>query len=182
MDSAPHSARRRGESERRAAKVGSDPPADRQRDEQCQRGRFPAGQRRQSQRESMTMVMPRCTGPCGIPTTASTWTERRHPDIVKSLLKHGADPNLRIRRTSKGRRRDQERRECCYRRRAALTVTEIVLQGATPLVLAAEVNNLDVIKALVEAGADPNIRHGPGHDGPDHGVGRRHGRPTGERT
>ena len=36
-------------------------------------------------------------------------------------------------------------------------MTEIVLQGATPLFLAAEVNNLDVIKALVEAGADPLI-------------------------
>ena len=36
-------------------------------------------------------------------------------------------------------------------------MTEIILQGATPLFLAAEVNNLDVIKALVEAGADPLI-------------------------
>jgi ankyrin repeat protein len=36
-------------------------------------------------------------------------------------------------------------------------VTEIVLQGATPIVLAAEVSNLDVIKALTEAEADPNI-------------------------
>ena len=44
-----------------------------------------------------------------------------------------------------------------YGKRTAVTITEIVLQGATPLFLAAEVNNLDVIKALVEAGADPLI-------------------------
>ena len=43
------------------------------------------------------------------------------------------------------------------KRRTALTVTEILLQGATPLALAAEINNLDAIKALVEGGADPNI-------------------------
>jgi ankyrin repeat protein len=38
-----------------------------------------------------------------------------------------------------------------------VTVDEIILQGATPLFLAAEVNNLDVIKTLVSAGADPLI-------------------------
>jgi uncharacterized protein len=60
--------------------------------------------------------------------------------IVKSLLAHGANPNFRL---------DQKK--------PSLTITEISLQGATPLLLAAEVNNLDVIKALVEAGADPLI-------------------------
>jgi len=60
--------------------------------------------------------------------------------IVKSLLAHGANPNFRL-----------------QQRKPSLTVTEISLQGATPLLLAAEVNNLDVIKALVEAGADPLI-------------------------
>jgi ankyrin repeat protein len=78
--------------------------------------------------------------------------------IVKSLLKHGADPNLRI-------KQDKEKvaaeikagANAFYGKRATVTVTEIVLQGATPLLLAAEVNNLDVIKTLVEAEADPNI-------------------------
>jgi ankyrin repeat protein len=78
--------------------------------------------------------------------------------IVKSLLKHGADPNLRI-------KQDKEKiaaeikagANAFYGKRTTVTVTEIVLQGATPLLLAAEVNNLDVIKALVEAEADPNI-------------------------
>jgi ankyrin repeat protein len=39
----------------------------------------------------------------------------------------------------------------------AKTVTEVALKGATPLLLAAEVNNLDAVKALVDAGADPAI-------------------------
>ena len=78
--------------------------------------------------------------------------------IVKSLLKHGADPNLRIKQ-DKSKAADEIKKgaNAFYGKRTAVTVTEIVLQGATPLVLAAEVNNLDVIKALVEAGADPLI-------------------------
>jgi ankyrin repeat protein len=61
--------------------------------------------------------------------------------IVRTLLAHGAKPNVRFK---------QEKP-------AARTVTEIDLQGATPLLLAAEVNNLDAVKALVEGGADPLI-------------------------
>jgi ankyrin repeat protein len=78
--------------------------------------------------------------------------------IVKSLLKHGADPNLQI-------KQDKEKiaaeikagANAFYGKRATVTVTEIVLQGATPILLAAETNNLDVIKVLVDAEADPNI-------------------------
>jgi uncharacterized protein len=78
--------------------------------------------------------------------------------IVKSLLKHGADPNLRIAQDkSKAAAEIKAGANAFYGKRTAVTVTEIVLQGATPLVLAAEVNNLDVIKALVETEADPNI-------------------------
>jgi ankyrin repeat protein len=36
-------------------------------------------------------------------------------------------------------------------------LNELQFEGATPLALAAEVNNLDAIKVLVAAGADPNI-------------------------
>jgi ankyrin repeat protein len=76
--------------------------------------------------------------------------------IVKSLLKHGANPNARL-------SQDKEKAAAEIKngnvqqaeRRTAVTVTEIILQGATPLFLAAEVSNLDVIKTLVEAGADP---------------------------
>jgi len=78
--------------------------------------------------------------------------------IVKSLLKHGANPNVRLNQDKEKAaaeiRNGNVQQE---RRRTAVTVTEIILQGATPLFLAAEVSNLDVIKALVEAGADPLI-------------------------
>jgi len=58
--------------------------------------------------------------------------------IVKLLLAHKADPNIRLK---------QEK--------PAVTTNEISLQGATPLVLAAEVNNFEAVKALLDAGADP---------------------------
>jgi len=78
--------------------------------------------------------------------------------ITKSLLKHGANPNQRIEQ-DKAKAADEIKKgaNAFYGKRAALTVTEVLLQGSTPLLLAAEVNNLDVIKALVEAGADPNV-------------------------
>jgi uncharacterized protein len=60
---------------------------------------------------------------------------------VKVLLKHGADPNARL---------HQERP-------TVRALNEVSFEGATPLALAAEVNNLEAIKVLVEAGADPNI-------------------------
>jgi ankyrin repeat protein len=78
--------------------------------------------------------------------------------IVKSLLKHGADPNLRlIVDKAKAAEEIKNGNVQTYEKRTAVTVTEVVLIGATPLMLAAEVNNLDVIKTLVEAGADPKI-------------------------
>jgi ankyrin repeat protein len=78
--------------------------------------------------------------------------------IVKSLLKHGANPNARLNQDEeKAAEEIKNGFVATYEKRTAVTVTEIVLQGATPLFLAAEVSNLDVIKALVEAGADPLI-------------------------
>jgi ankyrin repeat protein len=60
---------------------------------------------------------------------------------VKVLLAHGADPNARI---------DQKKQ-------TVRALNELSFQGATPLLLAAEVNSLDAIKELVKGGADPKI-------------------------
>jgi ankyrin repeat protein len=61
--------------------------------------------------------------------------------IVSALLAHGAKPNVRL---------NQEKR-------TAVTPNGIVLQGATPLALAAEINNLEAVMALADGGADPLI-------------------------
>jgi len=60
---------------------------------------------------------------------------------VKVLLKHGADPNARI---------HQEKP-------TVRSTNELEYEGATPIALAAEVSDLDAIKALVTGGGDPNI-------------------------
>jgi uncharacterized protein len=60
---------------------------------------------------------------------------------IKVLLAHGADPNARL---------HQEKP-------TVRALNEISFEGATPIALAAEVNNLDAIKELVKGGGDPNI-------------------------
>jgi ankyrin repeat protein len=60
---------------------------------------------------------------------------------VKVLLAHGADPNARLHQEKPTVRATNEQE----------------FEGATPIVLAAEVNNLEAIKALVAAGGDPKI-------------------------
>jgi ankyrin repeat protein len=77
---------------------------------------------------------------------------------VKTLLAHKANPNARLNPDAATAAAELEYNQGQNdRRRVASTVNEISLRGATPLLLAAEVNNLDVIKALVDAGADPKI-------------------------
>ena len=61
--------------------------------------------------------------------------------IVKALLAHGAKPDARI----------------VQEKPVSTTTTGIFLRGATPLALAAEINNFDAVKVLVEGGADPLI-------------------------
>ena len=78
--------------------------------------------------------------------------------VVKSLLKHGANPNVRLSQDKEKAAEEIKNGNVQIEgKRTAVTVDEIILQGATPLFLAAEVNNLDVIKTLVDAGADPLI-------------------------
>ena len=59
--------------------------------------------------------------------------------IVKALLAHGADPNFRLKQPK------------------AITTNEVSLDGATALLLAAEVNNTEAVRVLLNAGADPRI-------------------------
>ena len=60
--------------------------------------------------------------------------------IVSALLAHDANPNVRL-----------------NAKKPIETVNGIILNGATPLALAADINNFDVVKALVDGGADPLI-------------------------
>ena len=64
-------------------------------------------------------------------------SRRNAPDLVQSLLEHGADPNARIAR---------------YRARGGVSMI-----GATPLLLAAQAGNVDTMRALAEAGADTSL-------------------------
>jgi len=81
--------------------------------------------------------------------------DKKAVGIVKALLKHDADPNLRLNqaRTASA----TEYGSPLGRATAPISVADsgIALQAATPLLLAAEINNYDAVVALVEAGADP---------------------------
>ena len=59
--------------------------------------------------------------------------------IVKSLVAHGVNVNLRLKQPK------------------AITANDVSLDGATAVLLAAEVNNTEVVKVLLDAGADPRI-------------------------
>lgn len=58
---------------------------------------------------------------------------------MKNLLQHGADPNVRLN----------------HPRGRYMTDTELNMQGATPLLLASEMANVEGMQVLIEAGADP---------------------------
>src|SRR5262245_18116323 len=81
--------------------------------------------------------------------------DKKAVGVVKALLKHGADPNLRLDQSRPASAVDNPLRQGA----AAIAVADsgVALQGATPLLLAAEINNYDAVVALVEGGADPKI-------------------------
>jgi ankyrin repeat protein len=71
----------------------------------------------------------------------------KHKDAVEmvgALLRHRAKPNVRL-----------------VQKKPTVLASGIVLQGATALAVAAEMNNLDAVKVLVEGGADPSIATEP---------------------
>jgi uncharacterized protein len=80
--------------------------------------------------------------------------------VTKALLTHGADPNQRLKISAEAAAAERKLNAGgagARAKRSAMTITEIELDGATPVALAAEVNNLEAIKLLVDAGADPLI-------------------------
>jgi ankyrin repeat protein len=80
--------------------------------------------------------------------------------IVKVLLAHGANPNARLHideEKAAAERKYNAGGVGARAKRTAMTITEVELNGATPVALAAEVNNLEAVKLLVDAGADPLI-------------------------
>ena len=77
--------------------------------------------------------------------------------VVKALLKHDADPNLRLNQARTASATEYGSPLGRALAPIAVTDTGMALQGATPLLLAAEINNYDAVVALVEAGADPLI-------------------------
>ncbi|MGK0297127.1 MAG: ankyrin repeat protein, partial [Gammaproteobacteria bacterium] len=74
-------------------------------------------------------------------------------DIVKTLLTHGANPNARIMDPKSAGNNNSGG---SYGG-GATAPTGVSIQGATPLLLAAGSNHLDMVKALLDAGADPLI-------------------------
>lgn len=64
-------------------------------------------------------------------------------EFVKTLVKHGADPNLRLKGGGGGTAR-------------------VDRKGATPFLMAAETADLDFLKSLIEVGADPTIANQAG--------------------
>jgi len=87
-----------------------------------------------------------------------TATKATAVKIVKALLAHGADPNLRLHidvEKAAAERKYNAGGVGARAKRTAMTITEVELNGASPVALAAEVNNLEAVKLLVEAGANP---------------------------
>jgi len=81
--------------------------------------------------------------------------DRNAVGIVKSLLGHRANPNVRLNQIPPTSSVDNPLRQA----NAAVAVADsgVALAGATPLLLAAEINNYEAVVALVAGGADPLI-------------------------
>jgi ankyrin repeat protein len=66
--------------------------------------------------------------------------DKQAASIVKALIAHGAHPDIRL-----------------HQQKPMELASGVSMEGATPLAIAAEINNLDTVKALVAGGASPVI-------------------------
>jgi ankyrin repeat protein len=71
---------------------------------------------------------------------------RNDADLVKSLLAHGANPNIQITKGTPVTREGQD------------FILPAGLVGATPFFLAAKLVEVDIMRLLASAGADPSLR------------------------
>jgi ankyrin repeat protein len=91
------------------------------------------------------------TGVRLLPFTRTTYLFRPNMvDLVKALLAHGANPNARIKKRWGGNKLLSVR----FNDPEKFSVSEV---GATPFLLAARTLDVDIMRLLVAAGADPNL-------------------------
>jgi ankyrin repeat protein len=81
--------------------------------------------------------------------------DKKAVGIIKALLSHRANPNVRLNQNRPAGPVDNPLRQA----NSAVAVADsgVTLTGATPLLLAAEINNYEAVVALVAGGADPLI-------------------------
>ena len=82
--------------------------------------------------------------------------DKKSVGVVKALLGHRANPNVRLNQNRTVSASDYNPLRQALSA-AAVADSGVALQGATPLLLAAEINNYDAVVALVAGGADPLI-------------------------
>jgi uncharacterized protein len=82
--------------------------------------------------------------------------DKKAVGIVKALLSHRANPNVRLNQNRTASASDYNPLRQALSA-AAVADSGVALQGATPLLFAAEINNYDAVVALVAGGADPLI-------------------------